>query len=297
MRPQTRKRTRAVHTDHSRVSRAPRSQLKIEGLVTEILTDLARVLVVSGYGVTGVSRLAKRAYLIAAQTLEHDSPRKANHARIAALTGLTRAEVSRLSRERVARNAQGLLPASRAQRVSFGWATDPDYCDRPGTPKVLPFSRSRKSFESLVKRYSGDIPARAMFLEMKRLGMTEETESKTIRLIRLDAPIKQETVTALDAMRPWANFLADSNTDESRNLNANTVRLQISFESLPQLFSAVRELQDRATAFVANIRELGAGDSARNPHKLQVSIALATRVPRVSGTVRRKVTGKNHVES
>ncbi len=277
-----------------RTNHAPRSQTRLEALVTEILTDLARVLVVSGYGVSGVSRLAKRAYLNAAQALDHDSSHKSNHARIAALTGLTRTEVSKLSRESAVGMPQKALPTNRAQRVSLGWVTDPDYCDKPGVPNSLPFTRHRRSFESLVKRYSGDIPARAMFLEMKRLGMTEETRSKEIRLVRLDAPLKQDTVKALGAIKPWAQFLADAHSDERNELAANTVRLQLNFDSLPQLFSAVRELQDRASAFVASVSELGAPGFTRYPHKLHVSVALATQVPRVETASKRKPTRKSH---
>lgn len=295
MRQQTQKQGHSA-LRHRRAHGVFRSQDRLEELVTEILTDLARVLVVSGYGVSGLSRLTKRAYLNAAQALERDSHRKNSHARIAALTGLTRTEVSKLSREANEGEKRSVAPVNRAQRVSQGWSTDPDFCERRGVPKILPFSRHRRSFESLVKRYSGDIPARAMFLEMRRLGLTEETVSKEIRLVRLKAPIKQETVTALDAIKPWANFLADTKNEESNDLNANTVRLQLGFESLPQLFSAVRDLQSRANTFVASIKELGSQRSARHQHKLQVSIALATRVPRGVGSSKRKVTRKSHVK-
>jgi Family of unknown function (DUF6502) len=280
-----------------KVSLNPQSMARVEGLLTEILTDLAKVLVVSGYGISGLTRLTKLAYLNAAQALEQAQSGRASHARVAALTGLTRTEVSKLSRGIPQIESEGRSPANRAQRVSLGWANDPDYCEKSGSPKVLPFSRGRKSFESLVKRYSGDIPVRAMFLEMSRLGMILETPSKHIRLVRASPPVKSDTVNALAAIMPWTKFLADGQSDEARDLSANTVRLELNFESLPQLFSTVRELQERANVFIASIQELSAGRSKRHSHKLHVSIALATRVPRDNSSTKRGAVRKSHVEA
>ncbi len=293
MRRQTFKRSaRLRHT--SRATHRLKAPPGLEHRLAEILTDLARVLIASGYGIAGLTRLARQAFVDAALGLEQAGGRRQSHARIAALTGLTRVEVSQLSRSGTSPRARGVQPVNRAQRVSLGWISDEKYCGNAGQPRILPFAGSRASFEKLVKTYSGDIPARAMLSEMIRLGMAREAPDKSIRLVRSDCPVPRHTTTALRAISPWTRFLAESTSDEARELHANSVRVTLSFESLPQLFSAVRELQDRAQAFVTSVHELAAHGKASRSHKLQVSIALATRIPKVDRlNIRKKLGSRN----
>jgi len=262
---------------------------RVESLLQQILTDIAKVLITSGYGVSALNSLAKRAYLNAAQSLSQPGGQKITNARVAALTGLTRTEVTRLSRSRQRPKDLILEPFNRAHRVSMGWASDTDFCTRSGRPKELEFSHHRHSFERLVKRYSGDIPARAMLSEMTRLGLVAESPLKTLRLIQVDTPLRPQTLAALGAIKPWTKFLADDQSDEDRQLKANTARIQINFESLPQLLAAVRELQARAEAFVRSVKELGPVKKSRARHRLDVSIALATRIPKAIDSAKGKV--------
>ena len=286
----TRPKRVAYRRSSERKSISNRANDRFEATLTAILTDIAKVLIPSGFGISGLSKLARRAYLDAARAIQCDLGQSQNNAQIAALTGLTRAEVSKLSRRVSLTGDYQTAPLNRPQRVSLGWTSDLDYCDKAGMPRVLPFSRHRKSFETLVRRYSGDIPARAMLSEMTRLGMTRELPNRAIRLVRPDMQIQQRSASALGAIRPWTGFLAESQDEEDKDLRANTARIQLNFDSLPQLFSAVRELQDRAQAFVANIRGLSGRRNSRRPHRLQISIALATRVPRqVSPVLRKRV--------
>ena len=121
-----------------------------------------------------------------------------------------------------------------------------------------------------------------MLTEMVRLGMVVSEANESIRLLRLDSPIARRTTTSLRALSPWISFLANSEDNDLRQLTANTIRLELGFESLPQLFASVRDLQGRATSFVDSIRELSSKEARVKRHKLYVSIALATRVPQAS---------------
>ena len=58
--------------------------------------------------------------------------------------------------------------AHRATRVLGGWHRDPDFCGKDGYPKVLPME-GEGSFAALVRRYSGDIPSKAMLEELARV--------------------------------------------------------------------------------------------------------------------------------
>jgi hypothetical protein len=255
------------------------SSSDVERRLGSILNDLARILVANGYGIKGLNKLARRAYFQAGLALEDGPGRKVNNARIAALTGLTRAEVSRLARNNEKSLSGALTPVNRAQQVSLGWINDSAFCEKNGNPRVLPFSGPGNSFERLVKTYSGDIPARAMLSEMLRLGMAKQ-ELGFVRLLRIDSMVSRRTTIKLRAIAPWTNFLSEDEGEDVDELDANTARLTLSFESLPELFAAVRELQSRAMAFVEGVHELGEMKGRKKRHKLHVSIALGTRIPR-----------------
>lgn len=272
---------------HSREGRG-----SIENRLAGILKDLARVLVSNGYGVAGLNRLAKRAYFEAALELDSAAGRRKSHARIAAVTGLTRAEVSRMNREGTA--AADHFPANRAQRISMAWISDRAYCDSRGIPSILPFAGKNGSFERLVRDYSGDIPVRAMFSEMRRLRMIRGDTSNNVQLIRAVTPISRQTVTALRALSPWIGFLSHPNEKELVEMNASSIQFALSFESMPELFAAVRELQSRATSFVNGIHELGSKKKSQRGYNLEISFALGTRVPS-SGGAKSKGQGRGDV--
>jgi hypothetical protein len=263
----------------------------LEDRLLEILKNLARVLVLSGYGIGGLSKLTRRAYFDAALALNSEQGWRLNNARIAALTGLTRSEVSNLAHQRSLGVLTGTGPVNRAQRVSIGWVNDEEFCDKQGDPNILPFSGRRASFEKLVKNYSGDIPARAMLSEMLRLGMAREEVDGCVRLVRIDAPMSRRTVATLRAISPWISFISESSDDEAEDLNANTARIQLNFDSMAQLFAAIREIQERATAFVRSVQELGHKRRTAHGRTLQISIGLATRIPRVKGAPKKKKIG------
>jgi hypothetical protein len=242
-----------------------------------ILKDLAKVLISNGYGISGLNRLAKRAYFEAALDLDLAAGRRKNNARIAAATGLTRTEVSRMSREST--DIAVTAPVNRAQRICMAWTSDRAYSDPSGNPSVLPFSGKVGSFKRLVEDYSGDIPVRAMFSEMLRLKMVRRDISNNVQLIRSWVPVSRQTTVTLRALSPWVNFLSQTSVNEFAEMNANSVQVALNFQSMPELFAAVRELQRRASAFVDGIHELDGKKKSRLGFKLEVSLALGTRVP------------------
>src|SRR5688572_29817982 len=151
--------------------------------LSEILTSIAHLLLRNGYGFARLGKLTKLAFVNAAKALDDDDPKsKISIARIAAVTGLTRIEVSQLLRSEARKGYPASEPLNRAERVAIGWQGDNDYCDSRGFPLALPFASAGRSFSRLVKKYSGDIPARAMLIEMKRLRMVRHDSSDTVRL-------------------------------------------------------------------------------------------------------------------
>lgn len=110
--------------------------------------------------------------------------KKQTVSRVAILTGLSRKEVQRIVAE------DGPEPDSvaserynRAARVIAGWVRDPDFCDAAGEPLPLVLDGEGASFARLVRRHSGDVPARAILDELLHVGAIEQDGASRVRLL------------------------------------------------------------------------------------------------------------------
>jgi hypothetical protein len=111
--------------------------------------------------------------------------RPTNVSRVALLTGLARRDVRRVRAESEARVADDSdEPLNHATRVLSGWHLDADYLEQDGRPRVLQASGPAPSFESLLKRYAGDIPTTALVKELLRSGSIEKLPGGQYRAVR-----------------------------------------------------------------------------------------------------------------
>jgi hypothetical protein len=112
--------------------------------------------------------------------------RKISLSRIAIMTGLSRKEVARLAKEGGRVTRIGPAELNRVGRVLQGWYTDSEFTGPYGVPLDLKFDDvpRKPTFSELVRRYSGDMPARAMLDELLRVGAARlEKESGLIRVL------------------------------------------------------------------------------------------------------------------
>lgn len=133
----------------------------------DLLEELALALIPLGMTPKGFGELVRCAFARAAAQNSKLANGKVNHSRVAAQTGLTRGDVTRLLRSDILHAAC----ADRAPlaRVVDGWRTDRRFQNRNGQPKALKISGSGLSFRSLVTKYGGDIPHRAVLHELQRI--------------------------------------------------------------------------------------------------------------------------------
>lgn len=263
--------------------------LHLDELLDRILSNLAELLLRHGYGYQRISRLTKAAYVKAAHEIGKRERSKSSIARIAALTGLTRIEVSRILKSAGTSNTNAESELNRATRVAHGWVTDVRFLNEKRHPQALAFS-GRHGFAQLVRKYSGDIPARAMLAEMKRLGMVAHAENDVVSLIRQKPVPARLTIDAIRAIAPWVDLLAETvESSEGTNLSSKTQQLRIYFESQSQVLASMRELENRRRSFVSSIEHLGTNTRATGGLELTVSIAVAAAQPKK--TRRRKRLG------
>lgn len=156
-----------------------------------ILRPLARLLLRNGIPYGEFAELVKKAYVAAALEDFPDGRRRPTDSRAAVMTGLTRKEVKR-QREVLTGEDAGkpdVLHTNRASRVVSGWVHDAAFQTAAGEPANLPLDGG-VSFSALVKKYSGDMPSRAVLDELLRVGVVSvdsETGALTLKQ-RADVP-------------------------------------------------------------------------------------------------------------
>lgn len=158
----------------------------VQDAVLRILLPLSRVLVEARVGIGEFHGLAKLAYVKAAVKDRRTGSRaRPNVSRIAAATGLTRPEITTYLAQ-----PPGVLPPiqrgrSRAESVLAGWHEDSEFLDPDtGSPATLKPKGARRSFASLVRRYSGDTSPAAILHELIRAGAARKLEDGRIKALR-----------------------------------------------------------------------------------------------------------------
>lgn len=164
----------------------------LQKAVTRVLQPLVRLLLRHGVSHAEFSNWAKQAYVTEASTSFGINDKAPTVSRIAIVTGINRKEVKRI-RELPSAVDTGMSKHNRAIRVVTGWLQDADYCDSRKRPRVLSYGNPDDSFNQLVKRYGGDVPARAMLDELARVGTVELRDNKVKLLHKGYVPHESES--------------------------------------------------------------------------------------------------------
>jgi hypothetical protein len=156
----------------------------LQRAVLRVMRALARVLIRNGLTLPAFVELAKRAWVDVALGDFTIPGRKPSISRASLLTGLTRKDVQRLVDARGDADAEAAraAPDHRAARVIAGWVYEADYRDA-GAPRDLAFDGDGATFSTLVRRYGGDVPPRAVLDELLQVGNVERLEDGRLRLL------------------------------------------------------------------------------------------------------------------
>lgn len=157
----------------------------ISAAVKRLLYPLVRVLLRQGMPFGAFSDLAKQVYVDVAGREFGIPGRKQSISRIAIITGLTRKEVRRIQGLPAADDHEVIARYNRAARVVAGWRRDPAFTHDTGEPIDLPLNDTnahQPDFSSLVQRFSGDVPTRAILDELLHVGTVEITQHNRVRL-------------------------------------------------------------------------------------------------------------------
>ena len=148
-----------------------------------LLKPLVRILLRNGVAAKSVYELLKHLYVQIGQEDFGIDGKQATISRVAILTGLTRKEVQVILARPARQQGHYEEDYNRAARVVTGWLRDADFGDGKGHPAPLPMIGKRASFTALVKRYSGDIPVRALLDELVRVGAVKRLKNGCVGLV------------------------------------------------------------------------------------------------------------------
>ena len=142
-----------------------------------------RILLRNGIAFGTFQDIAKWVYVTTAAEEFGIENRKQTTSRISILTGLSRKEVKRVRDNPRPDDDTAAEKYNRAARVIAAWRREAAYSDMADEPLLLPLNGETPSFESLVRRFSGDMPYRAILDELVNAKAVDITDEGHVRLI------------------------------------------------------------------------------------------------------------------
>lgn len=151
--------------------------------IFRLLRPLVRLLLRHGIPFGVMADVVKQVYVDVAFEDFRLPGRKQTTSRVSILTGLSRKEVARLRSLNLWDDHEAIREYHRAARVVSAWVREPEFHEAHGQPAPLPIEGEWASFGALVRRYSGDMPVRAVLDELLRVRAVEPLEDGRVRLL------------------------------------------------------------------------------------------------------------------
>jgi hypothetical protein len=208
----------------------------LNNAILKLLRPLVHILLSNGISYHVFSDLVRWVYVDIAFKEFGIPRRKQTSSRVSVITGLSRKEVQKLRDIDIPVDEDTPERYNRATRVISGWIRDPIFSDNDNNPLNLPVD-GEISFSSLVKKYSGDMPVRAVLDELINTGAVALQEDGTVKIMHrayLPSTDKQAKLDILGT--DVADLIAtiDHNLDP-KNLQPFFQR-KVSYDNIPVEF-------------------------------------------------------------
>ena len=158
-------------------------QKPLVAAVLKLLRPLARILLRNGVSFSTFSDAAKWIYVDVATKEFRIEGRKQSTSRVSVITGLARREVMRVRKLPRPDVTASTERHNRAARVIAAWRRESDFLDAEGKPALLQMEGRGATFSELVKRFSGNVPPRAILDELIHVDAVKRLEDGKIRLL------------------------------------------------------------------------------------------------------------------
>ena len=184
------------------------------GILNRLFLPLARLCLANGITFATIEDVLKRAFVQETIALQPDAPMHGTVSRVSTATGLSRREVTRLTKKETSGR---LSKPPLAAEIFARWTTDSRWRDHDGMPYILNRQGPAPSFEALAQSITRDIHPRSMLDELLRLGLVRyDEEFDRVSLTR------NEFVPRGDS-RQMLGFLGDNVGDHLDSAVANVL--------------------------------------------------------------------------
>jgi hypothetical protein len=251
--------------------------------LVQLLEPLVGFVLDSGLSVQELHLIMREAAIRSVAARQLQVSRRINISGIAASTGISRAEISRILRS--SENSPRQLTDRQQQstnRVLAVWHEDPKFTTPAGKPAELKIYGRGATFEALVRNYGRGIPTRAMLDELTRTGAAELI---TPELVCVRTSVAVDRGVSIRAIRSFGvrvtelmtTMLQNMRNPENPRFVASVSGANVAAAMMP-LFR--KELASKGADFLADIHDLitrEANGASAKPH--------APRAGRVSVTI------------
>ena len=155
----------------------------LSAAVLRLFRPLVRILLRNGVSYRTFADFAKWVYVDVASKEFGIKGRKQSISRVSVITGLSRKEVKRVRELPRPDDSASIERYNRAARIIAAWRRESNFLDGEGQPAPMPMEGTGATFSELVKRFSGDVPARAILDELIRVGAVERLEDGRVCLL------------------------------------------------------------------------------------------------------------------
>jgi hypothetical protein len=248
-------------------------------------SDLALLLIDQGITAAEMHSVLAEAFIRSAVQRSKMKNGRVNQSRVAIMTGLTRTEVRR--QLDLTAKIPSMTELHGARRLLNGWSRDPEFCTSEGKPRELRLSGGYGSFQSLARRYSGDIPAKATLDELQRLDaavvargiiqMKPESDAQSRRRAKV---LTQVAAQFSDVLQGLGYPIALSPTivlSDSVSVDvADSAALQIVRQRAEQ---SAKALLGGMEASTRNIVRTQRGAARRTRRRVRISVTISQFTP------------------
>jgi len=202
----------------------------LQKAVTRVLSPLVRLLLRHGVSHGEFSSWAKQAYVKEAARHFGIEGKPPTVSRMAIVTGINRKEVKRLL-DLPAEIEPDIGKHNRAMRVVTGWLQDAEFHDANGRPNILQYGDADDAFNTLVRRYGGDVPARAVLDEFLRVGTVKQC-GDTVELLTLGYVPHKSQEAMLDLFATSARDLLTTLDFNLSDTDHNRLQLSVAYDKI-----------------------------------------------------------------
>jgi hypothetical protein len=200
-------------------------------VLRKLFEPLSRLAFDCGLSVKELNSMLREAAVRSAAGRQLEDERRINISGIAATTGISRGEISRiLKNDEIATDERGNGRQNPINQILAAWHTDTKFLTANRHPAELDLYGRGSTFESLVRRHGRGIPVRAIFDELTRIGAVELSVSQKISPKMSVAVDRRITPEVIEAFGCWATDLLSARLQKVKSSDAsasNTARHRV----------------------------------------------------------------------